>query len=67
MEEIWYFPLMLKIALIEHVRRVCDKIITSQLEKFKVESLIERVILGKETSKQKFYDYKNINLNGEVM
>lgn len=67
MEEIWYFPLMLKIALIEHIRRVCDKIITSQLEKFKVESLIERVILGKETSKQKFYDYKNINLNGEVM
>lgn len=67
MEEIWYFPLMIKIALIEHIRRVCDKIIISQLEKFKVESLIERVILGKENSKQKFYDYKNINLNGEIM
>ncbi len=67
MEEIWQFPIMLKICLIKHIKKVCEKIITSQLEKFKVESLIERVILNKETSKQKFYEYKNLNLNGEIM
>lgn len=67
MEEIFEFPVMLEIRLIEHIRKVCDKIIISQLEKFKVESLIERVIFNKEASKQKFCNYKNINLNGEIM
>lgn len=67
MDEIWKLPLMIRICLIKHIRKVSDKIITSQLEKFKVESLIERVIMNKETSNQKFHEYRNINLNGEVL
>lgn len=67
MDEIWKLPLMIRIALIKHIRKVSDKIITSQLEKFKVESLLERIIMNKDVSDQKFREYKNTNLNGEVL
>lgn len=67
MDEIWKLPLMIRIALIKHIRKVSDKIITSQLEKFKVESLLERIVMNKDASEQKFYQYRNINLNGEVL
>ena len=67
MDEIWKLPIMIRISLIKHIRTVSDRIIKSQLEKFKVESLIERVVLSKEVSNQKFNEYKNINLNGEVL
>ena len=67
MDEIWKLPLMIRIALIKHISKVSDKIITAQLEKFKVESLLERVIMNKEVSEQKFREYRNIDLNGEVL
>ena len=66
-DEIWNLPIMIKMHLIKHIRFVADKIISAALEKFKVESLIERVILNKDISKQKFYEYRNVNLNGEVL
>ena len=67
MDEIWELPLMIRIALIKHIREVSDKIIKSQLEKFKVESILERLVTNKEVSAQKFREYRNVNLNGEIL
>ena len=67
MDEIWKLPTMIKICLIKHIRIVADKIIDSQLEKFKVESLIERIIFDKAVQLQKFREYRNINLNGKIL
>lgn len=67
MDEIWKLPLMIRIALIKHIKEVSDKIIKSQLEKFKVESILERLVTNKEVSAQKFREYRNVNLNGEIL
>ena len=47
MEEIWCFPVMIKIALIKRIRKIAERIISSQYQKFKVASLIERVLKNK--------------------
>lgn len=65
-EEIYELPTMLQIALIESIKNVSEKIITGQLQKFKVESLVERIIKNKDQSSQRFHKYKNINLNNEA-
>lgn len=64
--ELYEFKLMLQIAIIEHIKNVADKIIINQLQKFKVESLIERIIKKDEFSEQKFYKYKNVKLDNEA-
>lgn len=66
MNEIWLFPVMLKIALIHYIRNIAERLITSQYQKFKVASLVERIIKNKSTSEQVFSQYRNINLNGEI-
>jgi glucuronate isomerase len=38
-----------------------------ELEKFKVESILERLVINKEVSAQKFREYRNVNLNGEIL
>ena len=47
MEEIWCIPTFLKICLIEKIRNICERIFISQMEKFKVENIIERIIENK--------------------
>ncbi len=66
MDEIWLFPVMLKICLINYIRLVADRIIISQYQKFKVASLVERLVKNEPANKQNFSKYKNINLNGEI-
>ncbi len=51
MDEIWNIGIFLNIAIIENIRRICEKIYLSQIEKFKVESIIERLIENKEERK----------------
>ena len=53
MEEIWSLPIFLNLAIIENIRSVCEKIYISQLQKFKVEEIITRLIEKKESHKQK--------------
>ncbi len=48
MDEIWNIGLFLQIALLENIRKICEKIYMSQIEKYKVESIIERLIENKE-------------------
>ena len=57
MDEIWNIGLFLQIAIIENIRTLCEKIYSSQLQKYKVENIIERLVENKETEKLK---YKNL-------
>ena len=44
MEEIWSIPIFIQIALIENIREVCTKIYFSQMQKYKAENMIERLV-----------------------
>jgi cyclic beta-1,2-glucan synthetase len=56
MEEIWDIGIFLQIALIENIRGICEKILSSQIQKYKVENIIERLIENKNNLK-----FKNIS------
>ena len=80
MEEIWNISVFLNISLIEKIRNVCDKIYFVQIQKYKVESIIERLVENKQDhdliykrnvknvklpfSKEPFIEYLSYRLNG---
>ena len=66
MREIWVLPIMLKIALVEYIEKVAKRIIVSQYQKLKVESLVERLVKKVPANKQKFSKYKNLQVNSEA-
>lgn len=51
MEEIWSMPLFLEIAIVQNIKEVCEKIYLAQMQKYKVESIIERLVDQKEDRK----------------
>ena len=51
MDEIWNIGLFIQVAIIENIREICEKIYLSQIEKYRVESIIERLIDKKENRK----------------
>ena len=66
MEEIWNIPLFMQIAIIHNICKICEKIYSSQIQKYKVESIVERLIEQKE--KQTFKNnVKNLDSNKESM
>ena len=80
MEEIWNISVFLNISLIEKIRNVCDKVCFVQIQKYKVESIIERLVENKQDqdlvykrsiensklpfSKEPFIEYLSYRLNG---
>ena len=54
MEEIWSIPIFLKIVLIENIREVCTKIYFSQMQKYKVENIVERLVEKKNKEELQF-------------
>ena len=54
MEELWNIGTFLQIALIETIRSVCEKIYSVQLQKYRVEDIIERLVEYKTAHEQKF-------------
>ena len=54
MEEIWNISIFLYIALIEKIRNVCEKIYIAEIQKYKVESIIERLVENIDESKRRF-------------
>lgn len=66
MDELWLLPVMIKIALIEYIKELSEKIKISQLQKFKVESLVERLVTNRAQSEQRFHKYKNIIIDNEA-
>ncbi|MDO5556352.1 MAG: hypothetical protein Q4G09_07110 [Clostridia bacterium] len=63
MKEIWNLWIFLDIAIIENIRNICEKIYSAQLQKYKVESIIERLVEKKENKKQIF---KNIHPENNI-
>ena len=64
MEEIWDINIYLKIALIQNIAVICEKIYSAELQKCKVEDIIERLVEKKDRKEQKFtnkYKIKDIN------
>ena len=62
MEEIWNLWIFLEIAIIENIRSVCEKIYSAQIQKYKVEEIIERVI----KKRNKYKKLKYLSINNEV-
>ena len=54
MEEIWNIGIFLEISIIENIREVCEKIYVSQMEKYKAESIVERLVEDKSKQEQIF-------------
>ncbi len=54
MEEIWNIGTFLQIAMIETIRGVCDKITSVQMQKYKVENILERLVERKSKDELRF-------------
>lgn len=65
MDEIWNIGIFLKIALISQIREICEKIYSSQMQKYKAESIIERLIENKEEKNRVFVSNGKVNFLGE--
>lgn len=66
MEEIWNLWIFLSIALIENIRNICEKIYLAQMQKYKVENIIERLVDKKENRNQIFKNTKKQNKNNDI-
>ena len=44
MEEIWNIGIFMQIALLQSIRDICEKIYFSQMQKYRVENIIERLV-----------------------
>ena len=64
MDEIWNIGIFLEIAIIKKISDVCEKIANSQMQKYKVENIAERLIENKDRNNLK---YKNITSKKELM
>ena len=70
MEEIWNIGMFLQIAIINNIAEICEKIYSSQIQKYKVKSIIERLVEKKEKNELKYnqmtgtrlknYEFKSI-------
>ncbi len=65
MDEIYNIGTFFKISMISHIREVCEKIYSSQMQKYKVESIIERVIDEKSGNERKFKNTSNVKVFSE--
>ena len=54
MEEIWNIGLFLQIALIENIREISEKIYSSQMQKYRAENIVERLVENKNKQEQNF-------------
>ncbi len=57
MDEIWNIGVFFQIALIEKIRNICEKIYYSQIQKYKAENIIERLVEKKSKDKLSFKIY----------
>ena len=66
-EELNMLGIFLKISLIKHIRMLCERIYFSQIQKHKVEDIIERIIERKEVKNQLFYIKNPIKIGDEAL
>ncbi len=56
MDEIWNLGIFMQIVLVQNIRDICEKIYFSQMQKYRVENILERLLEKKEELK-----YKNLS------
>ena len=61
LEEFCNLGIFLKISIISRIRELCEKIYSSQVQKYKAESIIERLIEGKNNLKYSNNNFLKIN------
>lgn len=54
MEEIWNIGIFLQIAMIENIKEICEKIYSCQIQKYKAENIVERLVENKVKTEQHF-------------
>lgn len=54
MEEIWNIGTFLQIAIVENIRNVCEKIYSVQMQKYRVENILERLVEYKTKQEQQY-------------
>lgn len=54
MEEIWNIGIFLQIALIENIRNICESIYSAEIQKYRVENIVERLVENKQKDELKF-------------
>ena len=59
MDEIWNIGIFIQIAIIKKIKEISEKIYETQIQKYKVENIVERLIENKNKNEMKF---KNTNL-----
>lgn len=67
MEEIWNINVFFNIAIVENIRDICERIVRSGMQKYKVENIIERLVEKKNKNERVFSltpEYKKTNLLG---
>ena len=47
MDKIWNIGIFLQISIIQKIKEVCEKILSSQLQKYKAQNIVERIVEGK--------------------
>ena len=62
MEEIWNIGVFLQIAIIQNVAEICEKIYSTQMQKYKVKNIIERLVEKKEKNELKYNQIAGIKL-----
>lgn len=68
MEELSNIGIFIKISIISHIRELCEKIYSSQIQKYKAESIIERLVENKSHTNLKFINSNfNLKLNEEKL
>lgn len=65
MEELLNIGIYLKISIISNIRELCEKIYLSQIQKYKAESIVERLVERKNYPDFKIVNYKKIGLSEE--
>ena len=66
MEEIWNLWIFLSVAIIENIRNICEKIYLAQMQKYKVENIIERLVERKDSKNQVFKNIEKQNNNTKI-
>ena len=67
MEEIWNIGLFIQIAIIENIREICEKIYNAQMQKYKAENIVERLVENKTKAELKFKNTNNKKIDKKIL
>lgn len=60
--ELWVLPIMIRIALIENIRRICDKIVISHKQRYKADRLADILLAYKDKKPEEYLEIIKDNM-----